>query len=91
MLFHPFVLSGDLTVRLSVELLQRVRNPGGSSGSGSASTASASAAGEDEADEEEETTAAAPRRISSRTPRDRQKTQSELNSECWPAFVLSHY
>ncbi len=73
MLFHPFVLAGDLSVRLSLELLQRVRNP---ESAAAAATAMAIAA-----DDEGGVVENVPRRISSRTPSSKQKTQSELNSE----------
>ena len=84
MLFHPYVLSGDLTVRLSLDLLDKVRNPPVPGSSGAMATVLGGAPagpGADDA-EEEEAAASAPRRISSRAPRSRQKTQSELNSEC---------
>ena len=74
MLFHQFVLAGDLTIRLSQDLLQKVRNPEsvvGGMGSHSAL----------EEPDEDGIVHNVPRRISSRTPRNKQKTQSELNSE----------
>ena len=69
MLFHPFVLAGDLTLRLSVELLQKVRNP--------------DALGPPTFDEPDEDGIVhnGPKRISERAPRNKQKTQSELNSK----------
>lgn len=70
MLFHPFVLAGDLSVRLSLELLQKVRNPDSSSFSQA----------DLEADDDG-VVANVPRRISSKTPRNKEKTQSELNSK----------
>lgn len=73
MLFHPFVLAGDLSVRLSLELLHKVRNPD------SSGFASDSVYGE-EADEDG-VIANVPRRISSKGPRNKQKTQSEINSK----------
>ncbi len=95
MLFHPFVLAGDLTVRLSLDLLDKVRNPPapGSSGlgvggllssgaaGGAAGVGAPGAVGADDAEEDEVAAASAPRRISSRTPRNKQKTQSEINSK----------
>ncbi len=82
MLFHPFVLAGDLTLRLSVDLLDKVRNPPGPGNLGA--SGSSALLGSDHSssvgDDDEEATAAAPRRISSRTPRSK-KTQSEMNSE----------
>ncbi len=81
MLFHSFVLAGDLTVRLSLDLLDRVRNPSAHAvGAGLGGLGGAGGAGVGGDDDEEAAVAAAPRRISSRAPRSKQKTQSELNS-----------
>ena len=74
MLFHPFVLAGDLSLRLSLELLQKVRNPD------SSGFAHPDSVYGDEPDEDG-VVANVPKRISSKTPRNKQKTQSELNSK----------
>ncbi len=81
MLFHPFVLAGDLTARLSLELLQKVRNPeeAASAAGGSAGIAGHSAF--DAEPDDEGIVANVPRRISSRAPKNKQKSQSEINSE----------
>ena len=47
MLYQPFVLSGDLSVRLSLELLNKVRNPESIYGS-AATTSGPRAAGQTE-------------------------------------------
>lgn len=43
MLYQPFVLAGDLNIRLSLELLNKVRNPEAASASASSSASSVSA------------------------------------------------
>ena len=65
MLYHPFVLAGDLTSRLSLDLLNKVRNPG--------------QVGMEV--DEDGLVEGVPKRISSRKNREEKKTQSELNME----------
>ncbi len=81
MLYHPFVLAGDLNVRLSLDLLQKVRNP----------EANSAALIMSQYDDDEGMVANVPKRISSKTPRNKQKTQSEINSEFWVEGTLTFY
>ena len=86
MLYQGFVLAGDLNVRLSLELLNKVRNPEAANASSSVTSAaspsvppyaaSASAIDDDEGGLAQNV----PRRIASRTSRDKEKTTSEINS-----------
>lgn len=80
MLYQPFVLAGDLNVRLSIELLNKVRNPEAAASSHSASSfagvASASAIDDDEGLAQN-----VPMRIASRSSRNKEKTSSEINSK----------
>ena len=86
MLYQGFVLAGDLNVRLSLELLNKVRNPEAANASSSVTAASqasvppyaASASAID--DDEGGLAQNVPRRIASRTSRDKEKTTSEINS-----------
>ena len=87
MLYQGFVLAGDLNVRLSLELLNKVRNPEAANASSSVTSAaspsvppyaaSASAIDDDEGGLAQNV----PRRIASRTSRDKEKTTSEINSK----------
>ena len=79
MLYQPFILAGDLNVRLSLELLNKVRNPEATSSQSSTTysgVASASAIDDDEGLAEN-----VPMRIPSRTSRNKEKTTSEINSK----------
>ena len=79
MLYQPFILAGDLNVRLSLELLNKVRNPEAASSQSSTTysgVASASAIDDDEGLAEN-----VPMRIPSRTSRNKEKTTSEINSK----------
>ena len=80
MLYQPFILAGDLNVRLSLELLNKVRNPEAASSQTSTSVysgvASASAIDDDEGLAQN-----VPMRIASRTSRNKEKTTSEINSK----------
>ena len=88
MLYQGFVLAGDLNVRLSLELLNKVRNPEAANASSSVTSTSASpsvppyAASASAIDDDEGGIAQnVPRRIASRTSRDKEKTTSEINSK----------
>ena len=85
MLFHPFVLAGDLTVRLSLDLLQKVRNPDAAA---AAVAAAAAAAGNADEQDEDGVVANVPKRIPSRNTR-KQKTNSEINSELIVLLIVS--
>ena len=79
MLYQPFILAGDLNVRLSLELLNKVRNPEAASSQSSSTysgVASASAIDDDEGLAQN-----VPMRIASRTSRNKEKTTSEINSK----------
>ena len=97
MLYLPFVLAGDLSVRLSLELLNKVQNPEslyghsaisgvGVSGGPSAGVAAGvaghgSASTDADGDDDGVVIRAPPARIESRVSRTSQKTKSELKSE----------
>ena len=90
MLYQPFILAGDLNVRLSLELLNKVRNPEAASSQSSTTysgVASASAIDDDEGLAEN-----VPMRIPSRTSRNKEKTTSEINSKLtflpWTPFQI---
>ena len=74
MLYHPFLLSGDLTKRQAVELLAKVRNP----------ESIVNNFNSEEGDEDGPVTANIPTRIASRQTSTKQgvRTKSEINSEC---------
>lgn len=92
MLYQPFVLAGDLNVRQSLELLNKVRNPEAASSASSASTSSVTSAsvanqptssqssygGAASAIDDDEGGLAqnVPMRIASRTSRNKEKTVS---------------
>ena len=96
MLYLPFVLSGDLSLRFSLELLNKVRNPesiyaqghnhSGLSGqaagqeSGQGSRGGGASADPD-GDDDGVMVRPPPARIESRNSRTSQKTKSELNSK----------
>ena len=80
MLYHPFVLAGDLTSRLSLELLNKVRNPSGALGQALGGV-DPGASGLGLEPDEEGLVENVPKRISSRKNREEKKTQSELNME----------
>ncbi len=82
MLYQPFVLAGDLTHRLSGELLNKVRNPEAATSSvtGSAAGVYAGAASAI-ADDDEGLAQNVPMRIASRTSRNKEKTSSEIKSK----------
>ena len=72
MLYHPFLLSGDLTKRLAVELLAKVRNP----------DAIVNNFQPEEGDEDGPVITNIPTRIASRqTSKGGVRTKSEINSE----------
>jgi serine/threonine protein kinase len=115
MLYHKFLLAGDLNMRLSLELLNKVRNPEAASLSTSSSTSgvptssqgggaagasanTSSSASQSSAypgasaipdDDEGENTQNVPRRIPSRSSRNKEKTNSEINSK--KCFVIIQY
>jgi len=73
MLYHPFLLSGDLTKRQAVELLAKVRNP----------ESIVNNFNSEEGDEDGPVTANIPTRIASRQTSTKQgvRTKSEINME----------
>lgn len=91
MLYQPFVLAGDLSIRLSVELLNKVRNPEAvSSTNTSTNTTSvtevagpsyAGVAAASAIDDDEGVVANVPMRIASRSSRNKERTSSEINME----------
>ena len=68
MLFHPFVLAGDLSVRLSVDLLSKVRNP-------------ESMTQCFEEPDEDGIVHNVPRRISSKAPKNKSNAQQQKSGE----------
>jgi len=103
MLYHKFLLAGDLNMRLSLELLNKVRNPEAASLSTSSSTqgvptssqgggavgANVPSAGASAIPDDDEggNTQNVPLRIPSRSSR-KEKTQSEINMEApWRPLV----
>ena len=106
MLYQPYVLAGDLNVRLSLELLNKVRNPeAAASASSSASSASvahsagaasksaASSAGAAMDDDEGGIAQNVPMRIASRTSRNKEKTTSEIKSKPFTnqIYMILHF
>ena len=90
MLYQPFILAGDLHVRLSLELLNKVRNPEAASSQSSSTysgVASASAIDDDEGLAQN-----VPMRIASRSSKNKEKTTSEINSKWkehfFPSWIL---
>ena len=85
MLYQPFILAGDLNVRLSLELLNKVRNPEAAMSSQTSSTSSAvysgALASASAIDDDEGLAQNVPMRIASRTSRNKEKTTSEINSK----------
>lgn len=69
MLFHPFVLAGDLSIRLSVDLLSKVRNP-------------ESMTQCFEEPDEDGIVHNVPRRISSKAPKNKSNVQQQKSGEC---------
>ena len=104
MLYQPFVLSGDLNHRLSVELLNKVRNPESIYGSGGMTTGAgiggqagvsqsrgAGQYGVDpDGDDEGVNMRPPPARIEQRGNRTSQKTKSELNSKYRLLLIFNH-
>ena len=86
MLYQPFILAGDLNVRLSLELLNKVRNPeaamSSQTSSSTSSVYSGALASASAIDDDEGLAQNVPMRIASRTSRNKEKTTSEINSKC---------
>ena len=82
MLYQPFILAGDLNVRLSLELLNKVRNPEAAmSSQTSTSSVYSGVASASAIDDDEGLAQNVPMRIASRTSRNKEKTTSEINSK----------
>ena len=83
MLYHPFLLSGDLTKRQAVELLAKVRNP----------ESIVNNFNSEEGDEDGPVTANIPTRIASRQTSTKQgvRTKSEINSEYRQQKIVSFH
>ena len=77
MLYHPHLLQSDLTKRLAVELLAKVRNP----------EAVVSSYQAEEQDDDGPVVTNVPTRIASRQTAKGGRTKSEINSECQVYFT----
>ena len=80
MLYQPYILAGDLNIRLSLELLNKVRNPE-AAGSSHSTTTYSGVASASAIDDDEGLAQNVPMRIASRTSRNKEKTTSEINSK----------
>ena len=81
MLYQPFILAGDLNVRLSLELLNKVRNPEAAMSSQTSTSVYSGVASASAIDDDEGLAQNVPMRIASRTSRNKEKTTSEINSK----------
>ena len=81
MLYQPFILAGDLNVRLSLELLNKVRNPEAALSSQTSTSVYSGVASASAIDDDEGLAQNVPMRIASRTSRNKEKTTSEINSK----------